>query len=74
MFVDNLNQVVTSSNQDTISFTLEGLSSEYTPRYDAGVSLWSNMGVFNLTDVVFIGGPGSAVSLSVSSSFINGNL
>ena len=74
MFVDNLKQVVTSSDGDPISLQLTASNSVYTPRYDAGNSLWSEMGVFNLTEVVFIGEPGSDVTLFISSSFIDSSL
>ena len=55
MFVDYLNQVVTSSDGDSISLHLSSSGSSYTPRYDAGTTLWSEKGVFNLTSAVFIG-------------------
>ena len=47
-------QVVTSSNFETLSLTMESKSEEFSPRYDAGVGLWSELGVFNLSEVTFV--------------------
>ena len=63
MLVDNYEEVVTSSNDSPVTIELKSNGSDYSPRFDAGSSLWSKQGVFNLTSIVFIGQPGSEISL-----------
>ena len=72
--MDNEGQVVTSSNGDTLSLSLESKSPLYVSKYDAGNNLRSERGVFNLTDVTFVGEPGTDAVLSISSSSIDGSL
>lgn len=74
VFVDYFGEVVSSSNNDVVTFEVSASQSDYAPRYDAGSSLWSAKGVFNLTEVVFIGEPDSDISLKIQSSYIDGTL
>ena len=55
VFLDYQGEVVTASNNDPITIELSTDQSIYTPRFDAGKNLWSERGVFNLTDVTFVG-------------------
>ena len=74
VFVDYYGEVVTASNDDPITIQLTTNGSQITPRFDAGKNLWSDSGVFNLTDATFIGEPGTQVSFLISSSYIDGTL
>ena len=66
---------MTSSSLDTVSMVIGNTSfTSYPPKFNAGQNLWSRFGVFNLSDVTFIGEPGTEVTLIVSSSFIDGSL
>lgn len=74
MFVDTEGIVDTSSNGDTISFTMESNSTSYAAKYNAGTHLRSTNGVFNLTEITFVGEPGTEVTLLITSTYINGDL
>lgn len=74
VFVDYFGEVVTASDNDPITIQLTTNGSQITPRFDAGTNLWSEWGVFNLTDVTFIGEPGTEVNFLISSSYIDGTL
>lgn len=64
-------QVVTSSQKDSLTLTLTTNSQTYPAKYDAGSSLWSQFGVFNLTSVTFVGEPGTTAWLYLSSALID---
>ena len=69
MFVDSLGQVVSSLSQRTIAmFLVNSAFSTYTPSYNAGVNLWSQFGVFNLSEVSLVAEPGTHASLIITSS------
>ena len=74
MLVDTEGKIVTASTDDQLNLEFIENGSVYSPRFDAVNNLRSKLGVFNLTDVIFIGEPGSNVTLSLSSPYIQGDL
>ena len=53
--VDGSEQVVTASNDDQLVLRMTSNESAYSPLYKIQTPLRRNLGVFNLSDVVFIG-------------------
>ena len=72
--VDGSEQVVTASNDDQLVLRMTSTESAYSPLYNIQTPLRSSLGVFNLSDVVFIGEPGSNVTLTITSPYIDESL